>query len=162
MSKMNSIVAFAILVSLGLFGAWLVGLFETTSPSANVSGGDLLVAVFGFLILVAALIGIVLLIRRYLQHNPERDMTEWKTIRKQGKQRYIRAAIVKGIFLGLVFLLPLIAYYPKINSFGPGLNRFWIYATLFFAAIFGSYLAAVRTWKANERDYEASVQSGND
>jgi hypothetical protein len=157
---MNSIIGFAVFVSLGFFGAWLVGIFETTNPSENVSGRDLLVAFLGFLNLVAALIGIVLLIRRYLRHSTEGDMTEWKTIRKQGKERYIRAAIVKGILLGLVFLLPLIAYYPKVNSFGPGLNRFWIYAALVVASVFSFYLAALRTWNAKERDYKASVQSG--
>lgn len=159
MSKMNSVVAFAIFILLGFFGAWLVGFFETTNPSANVSGWDLLVAFLGFLILVSALIGIVLLIRRNIPHNTEKDMTEWKSIRKQGKQRYIRAAIVKGVFLGLVFLLPLIAYYPRANSFGPSLNRFWIYAALFLASVFGSYCAALRTWNANERDYEAAIHS---
>src|SRR5882672_571741 len=94
MSKMNSIVPFAIFVSLGLFGAWLVGLFATTTnPSADVSGWDLLVALFGFLILVSALIGIVLLIPRNIQQNTENDMTKWRSIRKQGKGRYIRAAL---------------------------------------------------------------------
>ncbi len=159
MSKMNSIVAFAIFVSLGFFGAWLVGLFETTNPSANVSGWELLLAFLGFLILVAALIGIVLLIRRNIQHGTEKDMAEWKSIRKQGKRRYFRAAIVKGVFLGLVFLLPLIAYYQKANSFGPSINRLWIYAALFLASVLASYFAALRTWNANERDYEAAVHS---
>jgi len=120
----------------------------------------LLAAFLGFLILIAALIGLLLVIRHHMRPNSGKDMVEWGSIRKQGKQRYIRATMIKGILFALLAILwPLIAYYSKPKSYGSNLQSLWIFATLALAYIFGCYYTAVKTWNANETDYEAIFHS---
>ena len=64
MYRRKSIIVYAALVTGALLGARLVGLFEGESPSREISGLEMLTALFGFFLFVSALIGIVLMIRQ--------------------------------------------------------------------------------------------------
>jgi hypothetical protein len=152
-------VGVVVFVSLGSFGAWLLGLFEKTTPSMNEST-DLLAALLGFLILIGSLIGIFLIVRRSVRPYEQGASRKWETIRKRGKGRFIRTNLLKRtLFAVLAILWPLIAYYSKPQEFGSSFASLWIVAPLFVGYVFGCYYMAVKTWNTNERDYGAISHS---
>lgn len=160
MSRRNTALAFASLIASAILGAWLTGMFEGEKKAEDISGLTLLLGVLGFFIFLGSLIGILLLIRQNLRPMSQREMLAWETIREKGKRSYIRNAIVRGFILGLISITwPLISDYWKVKSFGSIINSLWIHVALFLVVIFASYYAAIRTWDANEKDYEVLIQS---
>ncbi len=86
MSRGRSIIVYGVLTGVGILGANLVGFFEEDSPAHDVSGLELLWALAGFLLLVGALIGIVLVIRSNMRPMSERDIFEWRLLRQRGRR----------------------------------------------------------------------------
>lgn len=159
MYRRKSIIVYVALVAGALLGARLVGLFEGESPAREISGLEMLTALFGFLLFVGALIGIVLMIRQNQRPMNEREMFEWEMLRREGRGNYIRRAILKGVLFGLLTITwPLISDYLSARSFGPMVDSLWIYVALFLTCVLGAYYFAVRIWNTNERDFEAPSQ----
>ena len=155
MSRRNSVVAYLLLIALVVFGAWLNGQFMD-----DVSGLSFLRLILGLIIVVGALIGIVLLIRRDMRPMNQRELAVWEIIREKGKRNYLRDAIVNGIIFGLISISwLLISDLWKAKSFASLIDSLWIYVVLFLTCVLAVYYAAVRTWDANEKDYEALVKS---
>jgi len=160
MSRRKSIIVYAALVAGALLGARLVGLFEGESPGREISGLEMLTALFGFLLFLGALIGIVLMIRQNMRPMNEREIFEWEILRRKGRGAYIRQAILKGVLFGLLAISwPVISDYLKERSFDLMVDSLWIYVALFLTCVLGAYYAAIRIWDANERHFEALVQS---
>ena len=153
MSRGKSIIVYMILASVAILGAQLLGLFEVDSPSKEVSGLELLSALAGFLLLLVALIGTILLIRHNMRPMSKRDISEWEILRRQGKRAFVRNALLKGIALGLVAVSwPLISEYLRAKSFGPMVHSLWMYVALVLTCVFGATYGAIRIWNANERE----------
>src|SRR5882724_3369691 len=76
-------------------GAWLMGMFEGSDPLRDVSRGELVAALIGFLAFVGGLIGIVLLIRQRIKPWTRDEMSKWQHIREQGRRAYLRDAIIR-------------------------------------------------------------------
>jgi hypothetical protein len=152
----KSIVLYSGLIIAGVLGAWLAGLFEPVSPSAEISGGELLLAFLGFFLLIGALIGIVLVFRRTMRSGNKQDMSDWEVVRGKGKRAFIQGALLKGILLGLVAIAwPLLSDYWKGDLVSQTLNSLWIYIAIVLICVLGGYYAARRTWDANERIYKS-------
>ena len=160
MTRRNSILAYMILIALGILGAWLVGMFEGEEPAGDISGLEVLLSLVGFFIFLGALIGIVLVIRQNMRPMSQKEIAGWEIIRKRGKRSYIRNAIVKGILFGLLGISwPVMSDFWKVKSFSLIRDSIWIYVALFLVCVFAVFYAAIRTWDANERDYEALATS---
>jgi hypothetical protein len=152
----KSIVLYSGLVIAGVLGAWLAGLFEPVSPSAEISGGELLLAFLGFFLLIGALIGIVLVFRRTMRSGNKQDMSDWEVVRGKGKRAFIQGALLKGLLLGFVAITwPLLSDYRKGDLVSQTLNSLWIYIAIVLTCVLGGYYAARRTWDANERIYKS-------
>ncbi len=152
----KSIVIYSGLVIAGVLGAWLAGLFEPATPSAEISGGELLLAFLGFFLLVGALIGVVLVFRKSMQSRNKLDMSDWEVVREKGKGAYIKSALLKGVLLGLVAITwPVLSDYWKGDLINQTLNSLGIYIAIVLICVLGAYYAAIRTWDANERSYKA-------
>ena len=135
------------------------GLFEPATPSAEISGGELLLAFLGFFLLVGALIGVVLVFRKNMQSGNTHDMSAWEVVREKGKGAYIKSALLKGVFLGLVAISwPLLSDYWK-GDLNQTLNSLWIYIAIVLICVLGAYYAATRTWDANETSHNAERDS---
>jgi hypothetical protein len=148
----KSIVLYSGLVIAGVLGAWLAGLFEPASPSAEISGGQLALAFLGFFLLVGALIGVVLVFRQNVHSGNKQAMSNWEVVREGGRRAYIQSALLKGFFLGLVALSwPILSDYRKGDFVNQTLNSLWIYIAILYICVFGAYYAAKRTWDANEQ-----------
>jgi hypothetical protein len=155
MSRRKSIIAYAALIALGLLGAHLVGMFESEKVTSDISGLALLSALLGFLLLVSALIGIVLIIRQNIRPMSEKEILEWEIVRAAGKRSYIRRAVLKGLLFGtLAISWPIISDYWKVKSVSLIIDSLLLYTALLLTCVFGAYYAAIRTWDANERDFE--------
>ena len=156
----RSPVTYVIAIAVGVVGAYLCGIFERTNQVEVVSGTALVVAFFGFVILVGAVIQLILLARRNIQPMTEKDLYQWQLVRNGGRSRYVSNAILKGVVLGLLAISwPLIEDYWK-GSFFLLKQSAWIYVVLFLACSLAAYFAAVRIWNANERYYN-SVSPAN-
>jgi TRAP-type C4-dicarboxylate transport system permease small subunit len=156
MTRRCSILAYVILIALGILGAWLIGMFEGETPAEDISGLDMLLSFVGFFIFLGALIGVVLVIRQNMRPMGQGEIAGWGIIRKRGKRSYTRNAIVKGMLFGLIGISwPVVSDFPKVKSFSLILDSIWIYGALFLVCVFAAFYAAVRMWDANERDYEA-------
>jgi hypothetical protein len=155
MLRKYSLAIYATLIILGLIGAWLTGLFEGSEHVYDVSGKELLGAFLGFFLFVGALIGIALLVRRKTTPLTQEQLSQWERIRMRGRGAYIGAAIVKGLLAGFLALSwPLISDYRKTGSMSLIIDSLWLYVALFLTCVFGMYYAAIRTWNANEKEYE--------
>src|SRR5215203_1054293 len=95
----KSIVLYSSLIIAGVLGAWLADLFEPATPSAEIYGGELVLAFLGFFLLVGALIGVILLFRKNMQSADKHDMSDWELVRERGKRAYIQSALLKGMLL---------------------------------------------------------------
>ncbi len=156
MTRRNSILVYVILIALGILGAWLVGLFEGEKPAEEISGLDMLLSLAGFFIFLGALIGVVLVIRQNMRPMSQEEIAGWEIIRRRGKRSYIRNAIVKGVLFGLIGITgPVMSDFWEVKSFSLVMDSVWIYIALFLVCVFAAFYAAIRTWDANEREYEA-------
>jgi hypothetical protein len=155
MFRKYSGLAYLLLIALGVLGAWLNGWFMDSVD--NLSSLRL---ISGFIILIGSMAGIILLIRHNMRPMNQREIVVWEIIRKRGKHNYIRNAIIRGLLLGLISIsYPVLSDYWKTKSFNLILDSLWLYVALFLIVIFGMYYAAIRTWNANEKDYETLVQA---
>jgi len=155
----KSIVLYSSLIIAGVLGAWLAGLFEPATPSAEISGGQLVLAFLGFFLLVGALIGVVLLFRKNTQSGNKHNMSDWEVVRGRGKRAYIQSALLKGMLLGLVAISwPLLSDYWK-GDLNQTLNSLWVYIAIVLICVLGGYYAAMRTWDTNERTYKSDRDS---
>ena len=145
MSRKNSELIKLLLMVLMLIG---VGL-------AFGNGTSLLI---GFLLVVGALVGLVVIARREkslpLDRN-ERDV--WESIRTKGKRRYILGSVTYGLFVGLLFLL-----YQLIKSLWSGESfsadmGFVLIAFFLILYVGGSYYAAIKRWALYEERYQESL-----
>ena len=152
----KSTVLYSGLITAGVLGAWLAGLFEPATPSAEISGPQLLLAFLGFFLLVGSLIGVVLVFRRNQHSTHKPDMSDWEVVREKGRSSYIKSALLKGTLLGLVAISwPVLSDYRNGNFRNQSLNSLWIYIAIMLLCVFGGYYAANRTWDANERIYKS-------
>jgi TRAP-type C4-dicarboxylate transport system permease small subunit len=155
MFRKYSGLAYLLLIALGVFGAWLNGWFMD-----SVDDLSFLRLISGFIILIGAMAGIVLLIRHNMRPMNQWEIVAWESVRKRGKRSYLRNAIVRGFLLGSISIsYPVLSDYWKAKSFSLILDSLWIYVALFLVVVFGAYYAAIRTWNANEKDYETLVQA---
>lgn len=155
MFRRHSVIVYLLLLALVIFGAWLNGQFID-----DVSEVSFLRLISGLIIMMGALIGIILLIRHDMRPMDQRVLTVWGVIRAKGRRNYLRGAVVRGVIFGLVlFLWPLISHLWKAESFASVADSLWVYVALYLTCVFGVYYAAVRTWDANEKAYEALFQS---
>jgi hypothetical protein len=145
-----------ILLAVSILGAWLVGLFEGDSPQRNISGLEFLSVIFGFLLFIAALIGIVLLIRQNIGPMTESDISKWEILRKRGRRSYVRKGLLKGILFGLLGVSFLLI---GVINLGLPVNSLWVLGVILLTSVFGGYYGAIRKWDSNEKDYEAFVDS---
>jgi hypothetical protein len=152
MSGRNSIAAYLMLIALAVLGAWLNGQFQD-----DVTDASLLRLMAGLVIMVGALIGIVLLIRRGLRPMGQRELAAWGVVRSGGRRSYLRAAILRGLVFGLFCISwPLARDLRRGESLAPVIDSLWVYVAVFLVGVFAAVYAAVRTWDAREKDYEAS------
>ena len=141
-------------------GAWLMGMFEGSDPLRDVSRGELVAALIGFLAFVGGLIGIVLLIRQRIKPWTRDEMSKWQHIREQGRRAYLRDAIIRGLIFAFLALACLsIVDYLKSRSMRLILASAWIYGALFLVYLFGMYYAALLSWNANEKHYQKIADS---
>ena len=155
MSRSNSVAAYLLLIALVFLGAWLNGQFTD-----DVDDVSFLRLASGLVIMVGALIGIVLLIRRDLRPMNQRELAAWEAIREKGKRSYLRSAIIRGTGFGLIGISwPLARDLWKAKSLAPVIDSLWIYIAVFLTFVFAAFYAAVRSWDANEKDYEALAES---
>lgn len=152
MARRNSIIVFTILTAIGILGSWAVGLFETDGGPREVSRLELLIASFGFLLSLAAIIGMVLFIRQKRGPISESDISDWAILRKRGKPSYVRKGLLTGALLGLLGVL-----IPLISLIGLGLpfNSLWVLPVILLTGVLGGYYGAIRKWDSNEADYAA-------
>ena len=143
---------YGILITSGLVGAWLTGLFDGDEIPAEISGLALLLRVVGFFIFASSLIVFFYFVGRYRRPMNEAEAGAWKQVREKGKTSYIRLALVRGTLMGL-----LSGFFAVFNSDGTGFNRLSFFILVTSIITFASYYAAIRFWKSNEEDYEALV-----
>jgi len=154
------VLAFVSLIASGIVGAWLTGLFDEEQPAHYISASELWLAFFGFLIFIGSVFGILFLIRQNMRSMNQKELIAWEIVRKNGKRTYIRNGILRGFILALLSTFWwLLSDYWKAKSFSLIFNSLWIYVTMFLVLNFAAYYAAIRTWDANERDYQALAQS---
>ena len=147
MSRRNSVFAYLFLIGLAIFGAWLNGQF-----TGSVESLSFLRLFSGLVIMIGALVGIVLLIRRGLRPMDKRELAVWGVVRGRGKRSYIRSAALKGVLFGLVSIS-----WPIINDLRKARltsDSLLVCVALFLTCVFGMCYAAIRIWDANEKAYE--------
>lgn len=112
----------------------------------------------GFLLVVGALVGMVVIARRENSLPLDRNEREaWESIRAKGKRRYILGSVTYGLFVGLLFLL-----YQLIKSlwWGESLSAdmgFVLIALFLILYVGGSYYAAIKRWDLYEARYKESL-----
>lgn len=143
-------VAYLFLLASGVLGAWMVGLFEGESKTKEVTGLDLLLALFGLLIFVGAIIAAVVLMSRRRKPMTEEQGIAWEHIRSNGKWSYVRSFALRGS-------LPIVVSMATL-----GLWEFWtdktfeglkLYAILTLVLIGCVFYAASKAWDYWESEY---------
>lgn len=158
--RKNSAAAFAVLLALTLTGAWLLGMFEGSEQSAEVSGAELASAVAGFILLVGGLAGILLLIRQSIRPWSDQEVLLWQRIRAEGRREFLKDATYKGLILGVLMVASLsMVDYWRTRSARLLFDSIWIYGALFLVCVLGIYYAAHLSWNANEKHYQNRIDS---
>lgn len=126
--------------------------------SIGLSYGNGTSLLIGFLLVIGALVGMVVLARRENALPLDRDEREiWESIRAKGKLRYILRSVMYGLFLGLLFL-----FYQLIRSLWSGesfdAETGFVLIALFLVLYIGaSYTAAIKEWALYEERYKESL-----
>jgi hypothetical protein len=154
----RSLLPFVAAAAAGVFGAWLMGMFETAGPAAGeVSGRDNLLSLAGFFICLGSLVAGVFLLRRVLPPITRAEMVGWGVVRERGRSSFVRAGVVRGLLVGLYTLVALALWnYARGEPVyrGLGWRELAIYPLLLLVIVIGSWYSAVRVWAANENAYE--------
>jgi hypothetical protein len=139
----------------GVFGAWLMGMFESGEPAVEVTGRDNLVSLAGFLIFLGSLVAGGFLMRRALPPITRAEMVAWGPVREQGRRRFIRKSLARGLFTGLLSVGGVIVWNHLRGE--PLTGNLFVYALLLLIIVFGVWYAAVRDWAVNEAAYQKLV-----
>jgi len=153
----RSLLPFVAVAAAGVFGAWLLGMFGTSESVGEVSGWQLLKAFAGFLLLLGSLVAGTFLLRRALPPITRAEMVGWGAVREQGRNRFIRAGVVRAFRTGLLSLAALALWnYLRGEWFKGGFDfkEFVIYPLLLLIIVFGAWYQAVRVWAVNEEAYQ--------
>ena len=146
---------YGILISSGLVGAWLTGLFDGDEIPAEISGLALLLRVVGFFIFASSLIVFFHFVGRYRRPMNEAEAGAWKQVREKGKTSYIRLVLIRSCLMALVSGSLALFY----SGGGTGLTKLGVFMLVASIITFASYYAGLRFWKANEEDYEAVMHT---
>jgi hypothetical protein len=153
----RGLLPFVAVAAAGVFGAWLTGMFETAEAAAgDVSGWDNLLSLAGFFIFLGSLVAGVFLLRRLLPPVTRAEMVGWGAVRDQGRSRFVRAGVVRGLLVGLCSLVALVLWDSVSGEpvhRGPGWGEIAVYPLLLLIIVIGSWYSAVRVWAANEDAY---------
>jgi hypothetical protein len=154
MGGRNSLLPFVAVAGAGVFGAWLLGMFETgeTTAATEVSGVDMLLAFAGFLLLLGGLVGLLFLLRRALPPIGRAEVNAWVSVREQGKARFVRRSVRAGLLYGLFVFGGLFVYHSLRGDRFDG--DVTVYAALLLIFVIGAWYHAVRTWAINEEAYK--------
>jgi TRAP-type C4-dicarboxylate transport system permease small subunit len=148
--RKDSAAIYGVLIALGFVGAWLTGLFDQTD-STDVSGLELIWALLGFLIFVGSIAGMLFLFRHNQVPIQPDELSQWESVRRLGRKRYVRKLIVRGFVAGLLAVLwPAVTDYVRAGSITRVLSSVWIYLAVLLTCVFGMYYAAIRTWHTYE------------
>jgi hypothetical protein len=154
----RSLLPFVAVAAAGVFGAWLMGMFETAEPAAaDISGWDNLLSLAGFFIFLGSLVTSVFLLRRTLPPITRAEMNAWGPVREPGRRRFVRAGVVRGLRVGALSLAALFLWnYLRGELFKSGfsLRELVIYPLLLLIFVIGCWYDAVRVWAVNEDAYQ--------
>lgn len=158
MSGKKLAVSYLLLIALAIAGAWLGGVFSAYDPAKEVSGGELLLTVAGFFMLVGAIVGIVVLISRNRRPMSQGQRVLWEDTRAQGKRRYVGTYILRGSSIILaISLASILNHYwsgKPVTAYDLGIN-----AAVALVFVGGVCYAAIRTWDYYEWEYHNPTQS---
>jgi hypothetical protein len=156
----RSLLPFIAVAAGGVFGAWLMGMFETGEPAREVSGRDNLVSVAGFFLFMGSIVVSGFLLRRVLPPITRAEMVAWGDVRERGRSRFVREAAARGLRLGLISLAGIILwnYLRGETNFGRfGAQEVILYAALLLIMVFAAWYAAVRDWAVKEEAYNKLI-----
>ena len=153
----RSLLPFVAVAAAGVFGAWLMGMFETAeAAAADVSGWDNLLSLAGFFIFLGSIVTSVFLLRRALPPITRAEMNAWGPVRERGRSRFVRAGVVRGFRVGLLSLTILFLWHylrGEVFKGGFDFKEFIIYPLLMLILVIGAWYGAVRDWAVNEEAY---------
>ena len=161
----RSLLPFGAVAAAGVFGAWLMGMFETAEPAREVSGWDNLLSLAGFFIFLGSLVTSVFLLRRTLPSITREEMTAWAPVREQGRSRFVRASVARGFRVGLLSLAGVALWnYLRGEWFKGGFDfkELIIYPLLLLIFVFAAWYGAVRDWAVNEDAYQKLIGGARD
>ena len=160
MSGRKSPLPFVAVAAAGLFGAWLLGMFETEPAPDDASGGSVLTALAGFIILLGSIVAFTFLLRNALPPITRPEMVAWGPVWERGKSRFVRANVVRGLKVGLLSLASIILYEYLRNEPGDrvyGVQQVILYLALLLIVVGGVWYNASRVWAVNEEAYNRLV-----
>jgi hypothetical protein len=150
MSRTRFLIAFSLLVSLGLFGMWLG---RQTRDSWDPT------SLLGLLLVAGAVVGLIVAFRRDLREPEEERRAEWERTQAKGRLRHVLIQVGLGAFVWGLFLLIslLVDVYRGGEYWGAALQYLGRHAALgaLVAAICG--LWALVWWSRQERKYRGEA-----
>lgn len=139
-----------------ILGVWLTGFFESDGDSHGTTGLELLSSILGLILFLAAIIGMVLLVRRQRGPFTDSDIANWEALKSKGKRRYIRTGFVKGTLFGLTAIsVPLIS----AIALRLPVKSLWVLGVIVVSGTLAGYYGAIKKWESNKKDYEAFMRS---
>jgi prolipoprotein diacylglyceryltransferase len=159
----NTTIAYGLLLAAGIFGAWLLGMFDAlyqsmfgrTATVRDVSFLDLVLIFAGLIIFCAAGLGFVLLLVRNRKPMSEKQGIAWETVRTKGKWFYVRNFVIRASMTTVpaVLILAFINYWQ-----GTLKENLTTYVFITIAATGCVIYAALNSWWLCESEYK-SLQS---
>ena len=157
----RSLLPFVAVAAAGVFGAWLMGMFETAESAAvDVTGWDNLLSLAGFFIFLGSLVTSVFLLRRILPPITRAEMVSWAPVREQGRSRFVRARVARGFRVGLLSLAGVALWnYLRGEWFKGGFDfkELIIYPLLLLIFVFAAWYGAARVWAVNEEAHRRLI-----
>lgn len=151
MENRNQTLPYLILIVLGIFGAWLSGLFGKDKTTEEVTGLTTVAGLLGVFILFGVVGGTAFLISRNRQPMTQEQKLLWEQIRYKGKLLYIRNFVTKvtlWLLIGLSF--PLLYNYLSGESMANALKTYGAIAFIFIVCL---PFIAYKIWNYYEREY---------